>query len=230
MEKFPFSLVIRPAQPPPGGWCLKELPPFVTEERLRWAWRQRSIAQNNSPYQAVDEVGSFLRQNGEIFTPRLKWETSEFADAYWCSLDPSRCRQSPAPTEESQVMPQELPKMKMQASRRLWEVWNVTMASDHEDPATVMHNWAQSALHYVRSEGGCVACAAHWQELLDAYPPSALCSTNPKARVWLFWAHNRTREGLPATPWLDVVKGWRWPPLTGQEMMRLAQEMGLPPL
>ena len=227
-EKYPFSIVVRPHQPPPGGWTLKELPPFVTEERLRWAWRQRSLAQNGSPYQAVEEVGGFLRQNGGAFTPRLKWETSEFADAYWCSLDPSRCRQSAAPEpEQSKVMPQELPKMKMQAAKRLWEVWNATMASDHEDPATVMHNWAQAALHYVASEAGCKECHQHWSALLQAYPPAALCTSNPRARVWLWACHNYSREGLPPTPYADVEKGWRWPKLTPQQVQSLLAEMGL---
>lgn len=228
-DKFPWSLVTRPYQPPPGGWCGKELPPFVKDECLRWAWKSRSKAQNNSPEQAVEEVGAFLRQNGGIFTPEHKWLTSEHFDAQWCAADPDRCTQRMQVETESPVIPMDLPKSTMSWSRRFWETWNTLMASDHANPADVTHRWAVNALDLTASDVGCKHCHAHWQQLLHAHPPMAVIKSNPHARVWLWDMHQRTREGLPPIPYHDIQIGWRWPRISGQEVSRLLQEMGMAP-
>lgn len=228
-DKYPWSLVVRPYEPPPSGWTLRELPPFITEERLRWAWRQRQISQNNSPEAAINEVSSFLRQNGLPFTASNKWDTSEFADNYWCSLAPSRCSPRPQTEAEPQstVPIMELPKTTMTWAGRYWALTNTMFASDWDNPAEELDRIARVGLTLTRSDAGCKECHEHWKGLLEAFPPLSCVKDSADARCWLWRAHNFSRQGKPPTPLQDVVRGWQWPAISPQDAVARLARMGM---
>lgn len=229
-DKFPWSLTIRPYHPISGGWQLKTLPPFVKEDRFHWAWKQRQVAQNNSPEQAVEEVGAFLRQNGMTFTAEQKWLTSEHLDDQIRRTDGDRCKPRAAEADEpapQTIIPMELSTSTMSWSRRYWELFNVMAASDWANPAVEFDRMAQVGLSLTASDAGCKECNGHWRELLSAFPPLAVIKDNPSARCWLYKAHQHTRKGKVPIPLSDIIRGWKWPVIAPATASAIIAEMGM---
>jgi hypothetical protein len=200
-----------------------------TQERLNFVWKQTAKAQNNSGIQAVDELIGFLRQNGQNISAEQKLKISDFCDDFWCSLEPDRCRgRKPRGEEIEEVIEQSAaPGVKLPWALSYWQTFNRMLASDSDDAASQVDAMAKVGIAFLAGEQGCPTCLTHWKDLLEMNPPVALIKSSRHARAWTYWAHNKTRENQPPTPWEDVQIGWHWPRMTGDEVVVLLTEMGL---
>lgn len=235
LERYVFSL-FPPYRPPSGGWSVPELPPGlidseIDQERLSYVWKRRAKSQNNNADGAISEVIDFLRQNGLAVTKAKKFLLSQYADNYWCSLDPARC---PGHVPGVDVVDEEVEQavdtaepVKLRFALAYWETFNRMLASDSDTPAEDVDHMARVGLALLAGDGGCDYCLEHWKSHLESFPPIGTITDNPTARIWVWVAHNRSRQGLPPTAYDVVQRGWKWPLLTGDQVMQHVQAMGL---
>lgn len=207
-----------------GGWALKSVPSSVTTDELQFAWAsvKRSAS---SPNAAVKQMEQFLRINGIDITPELSLEIMEQADMQYCSAEPSRCpsrliKRSPA-MKVSEGRP-DLP-----WARGFWEAFNVLVATDQPDPATAVDRMALTALALISGVAGCQKCADHWRSVYDAAPPMTTIQSNNDARVWVWRAHNISRQRQQPVPFEVIARKWQWAPLTDGEVADAVQRMGM---
>jgi len=236
--KYEFSLT--PSyRPPIGGWRVPSIPPGLlpdqsTQNRLEFVWRQQAQAQNHSPQQAVDELIGFLRQNGQNISADKKTRISEFADIYWCSLEPDRCRgvrravaveEEPTPEpEQAMVAPTEI---KLKWAKNFWSTFNVMVASDSDTPAEDVDRMARVGLTLLSGTDGCPHCFQHWTEVLESFPPVALIKNSAQARIWLWAAHTASHEGKMPVPYLDISRLYKWPEVTADVVQQFLVETGM---
>lgn len=213
--------LLRPHQPIRGGWKIDTLPPSIKEEPLRWAWENRTTRKRaSSAKEAVGHVAEFLRKNGRSVSKTVRDEIRAHAENLWRETDPQRFlgRKTVAARPE---------KEKMSWARGFWEAANMALIAECDYPDHLVSGIAMLGLQLLRSPLGCEMCESHWQRVIEAYPPMSLVNSMARARVWLWAAHNESREQHAPHPYSAIAKAHGWPSISDDEVADILKDMGM---
>ena len=192
-----FQLRGAAGKPPEGGWSLRDLP--VGDDTIKAAW----VAMNKEASGSVDAIfqaEKFLKTNGvENVRPVLE----EYAVDQWCRPDPWRCRgyNPDAPLSEGPRLPW---------ARAMWESSNEQLNDSvaDTDAGATLYAIVENLTTAIEGPQGCPKCAAHWQDWTTSNPP--VVHSLSDARVWLWKAHNHTRENKAPVPFEEIALKFSW--------------------
>lgn len=215
------SGLIRPHQPIAGGWRLESLPSIVKNDDLHWGWANQSNRKRaSSPKDAVNHAVEFLKRNGHSVSKAVKDALKEHAEAQWRAAAPNRfLGRHREPTRAE--------KEKMGWARGFWELANLALINDVELPGMTVHRIAAFAYELLKSPLGCEKCEAHWKSVLENFPPAKLVETMPQARVWMWVAHNESREHHAPNSYAAVARAHEWPEVPDDEVAAIVAGMGM---
>jgi hypothetical protein len=220
--------LIRSNRPPRGGWRIEELP-LDLQPQFQFAWEARKKGQVDSGHNAVEEAISFLKVNGIKVTSEIRSSIQEAANDQYCKNDPSRCtkkaKHSPQAVDQRQVT--QAARTQMMWAGGFWITTNILAAGNFPNPAEVFDRMARYALDLLATPAGCEYCHGHWRLILEHCPPTECIKSMEHARVWLWRAHNATRDNKAPIPFQKVAHAWKWPAITDIRLEALLTEMNM---
>ncbi len=117
----------------------------------------------------------------------------------WSRPEPWRCRgYDPDAEPKGPTLPW---------AKKMWESANAALVAP-EDPVKTLKDLVDTLTKRINGPDGCSKCAGHWDEYLKTHPVDA---TNlEEARLWLWNAHNATREGKTPVPFDEIAQKFQW--------------------
>lgn len=216
----------RPNRPPRGGWRLETLPPQVVAQ-YQFAWEARKKGTVDSAHNAVEETVSFLRTQGVQITTELRTAIQDALNDQYCANDPQRCTKKAkhSPAAVSRRVPAQLARNQMMWAGQFWITANILAGGNFPNPGATFDRMAWYALDLLSTPQGCEHCHGHWTRVLEYAPPLERITSMEHARVWLWRAHNASREEKKPIPFQKVAEAWKWPDLSDARVNELLTEM-----
>lgn len=219
----------RPNRPPKGGWAINQIPLLIQQQAaLQFAWESRKPRAVSSAHEAVEEMISFLRVNAVTVTTQIREQIQNEAALQYCAAEPTRCSmiKSAAPGHQP-VKASQAARAQMMWAGGFWITANILAAGTFPNPGATFDRMAWYALDLLSTPAGCEHCHGHWTRVLEYAPPLERITSMAHARVWLWRAHNASREERAPTPFKKVAQAWKWPELSDAQVDELLTQMGM---
>lgn len=202
----------RPTRTPRGGWRLTNLP-LELQPQFQFAWEARKKGVVDSGHNAVEEVVSFLKTNSVKITTEIRSLIQDAANDQYCANDPARCTKKArhSPEKAAQRAVTQAARTQMMWAGGFWISTNILAAGSFENPGEVFDRMARYALDLLATPSGCEHCHGHWRRVLEYAPPLEVIKSMDHARVWLWRAHNASRESKAPIPFEKIAQAWKWP-------------------
>lgn len=206
-----------------GGWPIQTIPDVYWSPAREFTWRNRREQRIDGPDQAVSELKRFLLQQGQTITDEDVAIIREHALSQYCASEENRCRHRKKNKAEkaAEAAGPDLP-----WAKEFWRSANTAIAADDKAIPALKAVVAMATI-LINGPEGCPKCALHWQKILETSNPDEIVKSADDARIWIWSAHNASREGKPEMPYTTIARMWKWPPLTADALKEAVTRMHL---
>ena len=202
-----FNLKGPLARGPMTGWPITTLPEGMTHLQAGWDQYRATLPAAQSGQAARAELLSWLRAQG---VTGVEQSINMQSARQWCEPEPNRC---PPGWDGAVAAPVASTAPNLPWAPMAWKLANMQLHDGVTDEAAgaVLARIVDTLTALIESPEGCQKCADHWAQVRgELLPPES--PTLHEARVWLFTAHNRSKEhtGKPLPTFQTISKEFAW--------------------
>lgn len=195
------------ARGPQSGWPILALPEPLVHLQAGWDQYRKTLPPAQTGKAARAELLSWLRAQGVTGS-----EQSVYAQSarQWCEPEPNRCPQG-WDGKVAAAIASAAPNLPW--APMAWKLANMQLHDGVPDAeaGAVLARITATLTALIESPGGCQKCADHWAQVRGEMPPPE-SPTLHEARLWLFTAHNRSKEHtgktLPTFQTISKESSW----------------------